>query len=44
MRKSKRKKLADKGWAIGSAKDFLGLTKEEEACIELRLKLAQGKR
>jgi ribosome-binding protein aMBF1 (putative translation factor) len=42
MRESKRKKLADKGWVTGSAKDFLGLTKDEEAYIELRLKLADG--
>jgi ribosome-binding protein aMBF1 (putative translation factor) len=42
MRESKRRKLAEKGWAIGSAKDFLGLSKEEEAYIELRLKLADG--
>lgn len=42
MRESKRKKLADKGWKLGSAKDFLGLTPEEEAYIELRLKLADG--
>jgi ribosome-binding protein aMBF1 (putative translation factor) len=42
MRVSKRKKLADKGWATGSAKDFLGLSTEEEAFIEIRLKLADG--
>lgn len=42
MRESKRKKLAAKGWRIGDAKDFLGLTAEEEAYIELRLKLADG--
>lgn len=42
MRESKRKKLAAKGWKIGSAKEFLGLSPEEEAYIELRLKLADG--
>lgn len=42
MRNSKRKKLADKGWTTGSAKDFLNLSAEEEAYIELRLKLAGG--
>jgi len=42
MRESKRKRLAEKGWKVGSAKDFLGLTPEEEAYIELRLKLADG--
>lgn len=42
MRDSKRKKLGAKGWQIGSAKDFLSLSPEEEAYIELRLKLADG--
>ena len=42
MRESKRSKLAAKGWKLGSAKDFLGLTPQEEAYIELRLKLADG--
>ena len=42
MRESKRSKLATKGWKLGSAKDFLGLTAQEDAYIELRLKLADG--
>jgi ribosome-binding protein aMBF1 (putative translation factor) len=42
MRESKRRKLAEKGWTTGNVKDFLGLSKEEEAYIELRLKLADG--
>jgi ribosome-binding protein aMBF1 (putative translation factor) len=42
MRGSKRKKLEAKGWKIGSAKDFLELSNEEEAYIDLRLKLAEG--
>jgi ribosome-binding protein aMBF1 (putative translation factor) len=42
MRESKRKKLTGKGWKTGTAKEFLGLTAEEEAYIELRLKLADG--
>ncbi|MCX7056733.1 MAG: helix-turn-helix transcriptional regulator [Pseudomonadota bacterium] len=42
MRESTRKKLEGKGWAVGDAKDFLGLSPEEEAYIELRLKLADG--
>ena len=42
MRESKRSKLVGKGWKLGSAKDFLGLTPQEEAYIELRLKLADG--
>ncbi len=42
MRESKRKKLAAKGWKTGNAKEFLGLSPDEEAYIELRLKLAEG--
>jgi DNA-binding XRE family transcriptional regulator len=42
MQESKRKKLESKGWKLGSAKDLLGLSNEEEMYIELRLKLAQG--
>ena len=42
MRENKRSKLAAKGWKLGSAKDFLGLSPQEEAYIELRLKLADG--
>jgi|SRR5208283_1070255 len=42
MRESKRKKLAAKGWRIGSPKDFLGMSDEEEAYVNLRLKLAEG--
>jgi ribosome-binding protein aMBF1 (putative translation factor) len=42
VRESKRKKLAAKGWKIGSAQEFLGLSEAEEALIELRLKLADG--
>jgi ribosome-binding protein aMBF1 (putative translation factor) len=42
MRESKRKKLAGKGWTTSGTKEFLGLSAEEEAYIELRLKLADG--
>ncbi len=42
MRDSKRRKLAQKGWKTGGAKDFLGPSAEEVAYIELRLKLAEG--
>ena len=38
----KRKRLEAKGWKIGTAKEFLGLTRDEEAYIDLRLKLAEG--
>ena len=42
MRENKRKRLEAKGWTVGTTKDFLDLTREEEAYIELRLKLAEG--
>ena len=42
MKDSRRKKLQKKGWVFGTVKDFLGLTDEEDAYIELRLKLADG--
>ena len=34
------KKLEAKGWKIGSTADFLGLSYEEAAYVELKLKLA----
>jgi len=42
MRDDKRKRLEAKGWKVGSTKEFLGLSAEEDAYIELRLKLAEG--
>ena len=42
MRESKRGKLAARGWKVGDATEFLNLTPEEEALVELRLKLAEG--
>ena len=44
MRESKRKRLAAKGWKIGNATEFLGLSSEEEAYVELKLRLADGLR
>ncbi len=40
MKKSKKKKLEAAGWKVGSTSDFLNLTPEEEAFIELKLALA----
>jgi hypothetical protein len=42
VRESKRKKLDAKGWKIGTAKDFLGMSNEEESYVSLRLRLAEG--
>ncbi|HEU4342128.1 MAG TPA: helix-turn-helix domain-containing protein [Candidatus Binatia bacterium] len=44
MRKEKKKRLEARGWKIGAAKDFLGLSEEESAYIELKIRLAAGLR
>jgi ribosome-binding protein aMBF1 (putative translation factor) len=38
---SKRKKLEAKGWKVGTVQEFLGLSAEESALIELKLHLAE---
>lgn len=38
---AKRERLAGAGWRSGDAADFLGLTAEEVAFVELRLALAR---
>jgi ribosome-binding protein aMBF1 (putative translation factor) len=42
MLDAKRKRLEAKGWKIGNAREFLKLTDQEEAYVELRLKLADA--
>jgi ribosome-binding protein aMBF1 (putative translation factor) len=42
MRAAKRKRLEARGWKIGSVENFLDLSDQESAYIELRLKLARG--
>lgn len=42
MRAAKRKRLEARGWKIGSVEDFLDLSDQESAYIELRFKLARG--
>ena len=44
MKRSKRERLEAAGWRIGTAEDFLGLTAEEAAFVELKLALADGVR
>ena len=44
MRKAKEKRLQAKGWKIGTVKEFLGLSDEESAYIDLKIKLAAGLR
>ena len=41
MDAAKRKRLEHSGWKLGSAEDFLGLTAEESAYVELKLRLSQ---
>ncbi len=41
MHKAKKKRLVKKGWKIGSADEFLGLSPEESAYIELKLNLSE---
>ncbi|MGH7930287.1 MAG: XRE family transcriptional regulator [Candidatus Binatia bacterium] len=42
MRAGKKAKLISRGWKVGDTKEFLDLSSEEAALIELRLKLAEG--
>lgn len=44
MKPEKRKRLEEKGWRVGTAEDFLGLSPQESAFVELRLKLADAVR
>jgi ribosome-binding protein aMBF1 (putative translation factor) len=44
MRSEKKKRLEAKGWKVGTAKDFLGLSSQEEAYIEIKLRLAESLR
>jgi hypothetical protein len=38
MNSEKRKRLQKKGWSVGPAEEFLQLTPQEAALVELRLK------
>ena len=40
MQATKRKRLAKKGWKVGSAAEFLDLSPEETAYIEMKLALS----
>jgi predicted XRE-type DNA-binding protein len=44
MKATKRKKLESKGWKVGSVKDFLNLSPEEAAYIEMKLALSNSLR
>src|SRR5262245_52572383 len=40
MQKAKRRRLTAKGWRVGTVAEFLGLTTEEEALVEIKLALS----
>lgn len=42
MKPEKRKRLEAAGWKVGTVKEFLDLTDEETALIELKLDLARA--
>lgn len=44
MNNEKEKRLAKNGWRIGTAKEFLGLSDEESAYVELKIKLSTNLR
>ena len=44
MRKSKRARLEAAGWAVGSVKEFLGLSEADAVLIEMKLALSRSLR
>jgi ribosome-binding protein aMBF1 (putative translation factor) len=42
MDEAKRKRLEEKGWKVGTVSEFLELTKEETALIEIKLALSRN--
>ncbi len=42
MKKEKIKRLKDAGWKTGSVEDFLGLTPEESAIVDVRVALFEA--
>ena len=44
MRNSKRVALKKKGWKIGGAEEFLELTSEEAAYVDMKLRLSESLR
>jgi len=44
MNKEKIKRLEKKGWKVGSTEEFLGLSNEEAAYIDLKIKLSANLR
>jgi len=44
MKAEKRKRLERAGWRVASAEEFLGLSEDEEAVVEIKLALADAVR
>jgi predicted transcriptional regulator len=44
MRDEKRRRLVARGWKVGTTQEFLHLTAEEAAYVELKVRLAVGLR
>ena len=44
MRESKKKRLESRGWKVGTTAEFLDLSPEEAAYVELKLKLSSNLR
>jgi ribosome-binding protein aMBF1 (putative translation factor) len=44
VKRTKRSRLERAGWRVGSTQEFLGLSDEEAAFIEMKLSLAQSLR
>lgn len=44
MKNDKKRRLERAGWKVGTVREFLGLTDEEAAMIELKLQLARALR
>jgi len=42
MQHKRKKRLEKKGWKVGSAKEFLGLSGEEEVYIQIKLRLSES--
>lgn len=44
MRPEMKKRLEAKGWRVGTAEEFLGLSPQESALVDVRLRLADAVR
>jgi DNA-binding transcriptional regulator YiaG len=42
MEKRKQRRLEARGWRVGSAAEFLGLSAQEAALVEMKLRLSQA--